>query len=226
VDAQIPAALSRIVSKCLERDLRTERYQTVSEVLADLNTWKDREPAGSNPRLDAKRCQTLGTNSFRGRWWGDSDGGSTSGHRFFASRPIFRPSASSSVGGMSSAPAVSLAILPFPQCFGRSKPGLARSSLADMLSTDVGQSSQLRTVSPAVCTRYLPTCAFPPLLCWTRRLSAAWLNFSNADRVVWGQYAKFGDQIRIDATLQDIKSGPHISAEGRYPERKRDARRD
>ena len=29
-------------------------------------------------------------------------------------------------------------------------------------------------------------------------------DFSNADRVVWGQYAKFGDQIRIDATLQDL----------------------
>jgi len=29
--------------------------------------------------------------------------------------------------------------------------------------------------------------------------------FSNADIVVWGQYAKFGDQIRIDATLQDLK---------------------
>ena len=31
-------------------------------------------------------------------------------------------------------------------------------------------------------------------------------DFSNADRVVWGQYARFGDQIRIDATLQDIKN--------------------
>jgi eukaryotic-like serine/threonine-protein kinase len=29
--------------------------------------------------------------------------------------------------------------------------------------------------------------------------------FSNADTVVYGQYAKFGDQIRIDATLQDRK---------------------
>jgi tetratricopeptide (TPR) repeat protein len=29
--------------------------------------------------------------------------------------------------------------------------------------------------------------------------------FSNADTVVWGQYAKFGDEIRIDATLLDLK---------------------
>ena len=35
-------------------------------------------------------------------------------------------------------------------------------------------------------------------------------DFSTADRVVWGQYAKFGDQIRIDATLQDIKNGTAV----------------
>ena len=29
--------------------------------------------------------------------------------------------------------------------------------------------------------------------------------FSTADMLVWGQYAKFGDQIRIDANLQDFK---------------------
>ena len=29
--------------------------------------------------------------------------------------------------------------------------------------------------------------------------------FTSADTVVWGQYAKFGDQIRIDATLLDLK---------------------
>ena len=35
-------------------------------------------------------------------------------------------------------------------------------------------------------------------------------DFNNADRVVWGQYAKFGDQIRIDATLQDMKAGSTV----------------
>jgi hypothetical protein len=30
---------------------------------------------------------------------------------------------------------------------------------------------------------------------------------SNVDTVVWGQYAKFGDQIRFDATIQDLKRG-------------------
>jgi serine/threonine protein kinase/Flp pilus assembly protein TadD len=46
VDDQIPGALSGIVSKCLERDL-SNRYQSVSGVLADLNTWKDKRAAGT-----------------------------------------------------------------------------------------------------------------------------------------------------------------------------------
>jgi tetratricopeptide (TPR) repeat protein/predicted Ser/Thr protein kinase len=46
VDAQIPGALSGIVSKCLERDL-DQRYQSVSVILADLNTWKDKRAAGT-----------------------------------------------------------------------------------------------------------------------------------------------------------------------------------
>ena len=28
---------------------------------------------------------------------------------------------------------------------------------------------------------------------------------SGADTVMWGQYVKFGNEIRIDATLQDVK---------------------
>src|ERR1019366_8241600 len=45
-------------------------------------------------------------------------------------------------------------------------------------------------------------------------------NFSNADRVVWGQYAKFGDQIRIDATLQDIKNDRTVSLKAEAPSEK------
>jgi eukaryotic-like serine/threonine-protein kinase len=46
VDAQIPGALSGVVSKCLERDVN-ERYQNVPAILADLNTWKDKRAAGT-----------------------------------------------------------------------------------------------------------------------------------------------------------------------------------
>ena len=90
-----------------------------------------------------------------------------------------------------------------------------------MLSTDVGQSAHLRTVSPAnlhqifTDLRISSATALDPAT--IRRVA----DFSNADRVVWGQYARFGDQIRIDATLLDIKSGAHGAVEDRCPQRKR-----
>jgi serine/threonine protein kinase/tetratricopeptide (TPR) repeat protein len=46
IDAQIPGALSGIVSKCLERDL-DQRYQSVSAILADLDTWRDKRAAAT-----------------------------------------------------------------------------------------------------------------------------------------------------------------------------------
>ena len=73
-----------------------------------------------------------------------------------------------------------------------------------MLSTDIGQSPQLRTVTPSNCIRSWRICAFPPLPNSTPTIRRV-ADFSNAQRVIWGQYAKFGDQIRIDATLQDFK---------------------
>lgn len=74
-----------------------------------------------------------------------------------------------------------------------------------MLSTDVGQSSQLRTVSPNVLHQILTDLRVSPSTVLDPAGIRRVADFSNADRVVWGQYAKFGDQIRIDATLQDIK---------------------
>ena len=36
--------------------------------------------------------------------------------------------------------------------------------------------------------------------------------FSDADTVIWGQYARFGELIRIDATLRDLKHQRTIPA--------------
>ncbi|MGD0792976.1 MAG: tetratricopeptide repeat protein [Terriglobales bacterium] len=201
VDAQIPGALSGIVSKCLERDL-DQRYQSASAILADLNTWKDKRAAGTI-KFDASV-----------KPWGQTVpwplitgivtvlvlaiSGYLLRDRLFRSSP--------STGPASAGPAVSLAILPFRNASGDQTLDWLGPSLADMLSTDVGQSARLRTVSPTSLHQIfsdLRISSATPLDPATIRRVA---DFSNADRVVWGQYAKFGDQIRIDATLQDIKN--------------------
>ena len=74
-----------------------------------------------------------------------------------------------------------------------------------MLRSEVGQSAALRTV-PSDRTRQIlndlrlsaDSVLDPPTL-------ARLAEFSSADTVMWGQYLKFGNEIRIDATIQDIK---------------------
>ena len=106
---------------------------------------------------------------------------------------------------------MSLAILPFRNASGDPNFDWLGPSLADMLSTDVGQSAQLRTVSPDRLLQVLqdlhiaPNTSFDPTM--LRRIA----EFSSADVVVFGQYARFGDQVRIDATLQDLKNNRTIS---------------
>src|SRR5947207_4975738 len=197
-DPTIPTVISNVVSKCLEPDVNL-RYQTSSEILADLEAWQGgraaatlRFPTGARPW-----GQTIPWHWIAG--FGAVLLVVILG--FLFRDKLARPAAHAPSG-----PVVSLAILPFRNASG--DPGLdwLGPSLADMLSTDVGQSSQLRTVSPnrihQIFTdlRFTSTTVLDPGA--IRRVA----DFSSADRVVWGQYAKFGDQIRIDATLQDIKN--------------------
>jgi eukaryotic-like serine/threonine-protein kinase len=199
VDRQIPGALSGIVSKCLERDVN-DRYQTVSAVLADLNTWKDKRAAG-----------TINFNASVKPWgqtvpWPIIAGIVTvlvltiSGYmlrdRLFRSPSAAKPAA----------PIASVAILPFRNASGDPSLDWLGPSLADMLSTDVGQSAQLRTVSPTSLHQTFNDLRISPATVLDPATIRRVADLSNANRVVWGQYAKFGEQIRIDATLQDIKN--------------------
>ncbi|MGA8540027.1 MAG: tetratricopeptide repeat protein [Terriglobales bacterium] len=198
IDAQIPGALSGIVSKCLERDLN-ERYQTASAILADLNTWKDKRAAGTI-KFDAA-VKPLG----RTIPWPLITGIVTAlalaiGGYTLRDR-LFGPA-----GPAAAVHPVSLAILPFRNASGDQTLDWLGPSLADMLSTDVGQSARLRTVSPSSLHQIFGDLRISPTTVLDPATIHRVADFSNADRVVWGQYAKFGDQIRIDATLQDIKN--------------------
>src|SRR6202167_1239060 len=140
-DATIPRSVSSIVQKCLERDLEL-RYKTAAELLADLETWQGKR-AGAKLSFEPKI----------GPWgrtlpWPSITAGlivvllAIGGYRF--RDKLF----SSSSARPSAAPAVSLAILPFRNASGDPSFDWLGSSLAEMLSTDVGQSSKFTTVSP------------------------------------------------------------------------------
>jgi tetratricopeptide (TPR) repeat protein len=109
------------------------------------------------------------------------------------------------VSKVAAGPQVSLAILPFRNGSGDAQLDWLGPTLADMLSTDVGQSAQLRTISPDRLHQVLSDLQISPGSNIDPTTMGRIAEFSNADTVVWGQYAKFGDKIRIDATVRDLK---------------------
>ena len=197
-DGTIPRALSNIVSKCLERDPNL-RYQTATEFLRDLETWQGNRAAatlGFQPAVEP---------------WGRTVhwpmlAGIVSVLLLAILGYVFRGTLFSPSHGQTSAgPSVSLAILPFRNASGDPSFDWLGPSLADMLSTDVGESAHLRTISPERLHQVLSDLRITPGAAIDPSTVSRLAQFSNADIVVWGQYVKFGDQIRIDATLQDLK---------------------
>jgi tetratricopeptide (TPR) repeat protein/predicted Ser/Thr protein kinase len=212
-DNTIPRSVSEIVTKCLERDLEL-RYKTAAELLADLETWQGKR-AGA----------TLNFEPRIGPWgrtipWPSITAGlivvilAIGGYRFrdklFQSLPA----------QTSTTPAVSLAILPFRNASGDPNLDWLGSSLAEMLSTDVGQSSRLRAVSADRLHQMFTDLHISSSTVLDPATIRRVADFSNSDRVVWGQYAKFGDQIRIDATLQDIKNDRTVPLKIEVPSEK------
>lgn len=197
LDTSIPKGLSDIVSKCLERDVN-QRYQTAQEILADLDAWK-----GSRPVM-ASIAGTLPAVRPALPW------------KWLAAVPL---ALAVSIGGWvllgkykttsnpgaAAGPEVSLAILPFRNATTDLSMDWIGSSLADMLSTDVGQSAHVRIVSSDRLRQILKDLRVPPNAAIDPDTYKRIAELSNADTVVSGQYAKFGDQIQIDATMQDLK---------------------
>jgi tetratricopeptide (TPR) repeat protein/predicted Ser/Thr protein kinase len=205
LDSSVPKALSDVVSKCLERDLES-RYKSVQEILHDLEAFQGSRPTLASISLPAVTQVVPPKPATPWKWI--SVGGlavvlvggglavwSGMGHKGTAG----------AISDAANVPQLSLAIMPFHNDTNDPSLDWLGQSLADMLSTDVGQSAHMRMVSQdrvhqifADLRLQSNTSLDPETI---RRIS----EFSNADTVVWGRYAKFGDQIRIDATLHDLK---------------------
>jgi len=198
-DAKIPKALSNIATKCLERDPAL-RYQSAGELLRDLDAWQGNRAAG-----------TLGFQPAVEPWgrtihWPLLTGLATVlllavvGYSFRGSLFSTLPTKKAA-----SVQALSLAVMPFQNRSGDQSWDWLGLSLADMLSTDVGESAHLRTVGSDRVQQVFHDLRIAPNAAVDASTLSRVADFTNADTMVWGEYTKLGEQIRIDATLQDRK---------------------
>ncbi|MGH9734541.1 MAG: tetratricopeptide repeat protein [Candidatus Acidiferrales bacterium] len=216
LDATIPPQISGVVMKCLETD-RENRYASALDIVHDLGQQTLTVSRTALPAVHAVPAPRSGHRWMpavfgprRNQLW--MAGGAVLVAiavitAFYARKYRFTSVSRTPPAG----PAVTLAILPFGNSTGDRNFDWLGPGLAEMLSTDVGQSSQLRTVSPDRVQQIMHDLQLSPDSfsdpSTTRRVA----QMSNADTIVTGHYTKFGDQIRVDATLLDTKHDRNVS---------------
>jgi tetratricopeptide (TPR) repeat protein/predicted Ser/Thr protein kinase len=211
----VPRLLSDIVSKCLEI-APEQRYQSARAIIDDLEAWKTGAPRGTiipaSRRIRyAPRYQ---------KWLAAAAAAVLLAIVGYAVRDKL-PSLSASPGKPAAVvQPVSLAILPFHNASTDLTMDWLGPSLAEMLRTDVGQSSSLRTVSSDRLHQILKDLHIPDNADFDPDTLKRLAEFSSADTLVWGRYVKLGEQIRIDATLLDLKRQRSMPLKSEAPNEK------
>jgi eukaryotic-like serine/threonine-protein kinase len=203
VDAAVPELLSDITAKCLQLDPAL-RYQSAAEIQHDINAWR----GGSTKRIEipapAEPEKAAPPRSRTPVLLAAALGLALLAGGVFVARKNIFPASKAAVPA---APLNALAILPFRNASSDAKLDWLGSSMAEMLSTDVGQSASVRMVSADRVGQVLKDLRMTPQSELDAPTVGRIASLSNVDTVVWGHYAQFGEQIRIDATIQDLKRG-------------------
>jgi eukaryotic-like serine/threonine-protein kinase len=215
VQPSVPPLLSDVVAKCLQIDPKL-RYQSAGEIRGDLEAWRHGAEAGSATVI-ARRPPLLSREMKRWTMIGGAVVLVTLAGWFVRGR--FASSPSSATAQAPAPPAVSLAFLPFRNQSGDATLDWLGSSIAETLSTDVGQSSHLRVVSSERVGEIFRDLRLSGDTSLDPATIQRVANFSNADNVVSGSYARFGDTIRVNATLQDVKTSRATSLSESAPEK-------
>ena len=209
-DGTIPKALSDIVGKCMDPDVKL-RYETSAQIMADLEAWQGGRAAAT---LNFPASSKPWGQTIPWHWIGGIATVLVLVIVGFLFRDeLFKPHP------VRSGPVVSLAILPFRNASGDPSLDWLGSYMADILTTEVGQSAQLRTVSPNSMHQIFLDLRISSSTVLDPSAISRVADSSKADRVVWGQYVKLGNQIRIEANSARHKKRPHRPVEDRSPQR-------
>jgi tetratricopeptide (TPR) repeat protein len=229
VDPAIPAAVDAIVTKCVQPD-PAHRFQTMAELIAEI----DRLDENGHPRLNAgpsavstapvlpssagtqAATAPIGVGAPKPARWkvvALAAGlilaiglGAWALRGQFVRRPPPAPAG----------PAISLAILPFRNNTGDPTLDAHGSSLSQVLSTML-QSPRVRTVPGDRLHQVLQDLRIGPNATVAPVELARVADLTSARRVLSGSFTRFGDAIRVDATLQDLDRGDAASLSAMAP---------
>ncbi len=208
LDPSIPQHVSEVVSKCLQIDPR-HRYQSAIEIIKDLEG--QRRPR--SPSLIARLPPRLQTITVSRVWLVAA---AVVAALAIVASVLLLPALFKSPPAEPTK-ALSLAILPFHNASGDPSLDWLGAGLADMLTTDVGQSDRLRTVSTDRLHQVLQDLRVSASSTLDSSTLSRVAEFISADVLIWGKYFKLGDQIRIDATLFDLKRQQTVSLKAQAP---------
>jgi eukaryotic-like serine/threonine-protein kinase len=214
IKPDLPNWLVRIIMRCLERN-PDDRYQNAYEILADLQgsvSGSGASRASISRMGSGSQSVVIQIPEFVNRRWVWAVAGAVGLLLLaFAIPPVrhlipgFRTGMGAGGGKNVAGPSISLAIVPFRNASGDSSLDWFGTSLAELLRTDVGESSTLQPVLPDRLSYILTDLSFTP----NTELGPSELHriaeFTNANLLVWGKYSKNGNQIRIDAKIEDVK---------------------
>jgi serine/threonine protein kinase/tetratricopeptide (TPR) repeat protein len=210
LNPNLPTKLEDIINRALEKD-RVVRYQHASEMKAELLRLKrDSETIHSeiSRTVSTRSARAVEKGSLPWKWICIGSlvlvmlaGG------WVLRTGLVRSGPSTAGAGSVKAPELSLAILPFRNASGDSSLDWLGPTLADMLSTSVGQSAQLRVISLERLHQVLSDLHITPGSPVDATIIGDIAESSSANTVFWGKYVRVQDKIRIDATLQDLKHG-------------------
>jgi eukaryotic-like serine/threonine-protein kinase len=187
---EVPASIARVIGRCLERSA-SARYQSVTEILADLTTHRARGEQWALRRLE-RRTVALAIVAVVIL-------GAVGGY-------AWRRNAKSPVSAANvQAPVVSLAILPFRNATGERELEWLGSAVPEMMRAEIGQASSLRIVSSSRVSGILGDLRVSQDIPIDRAMVRRIADFSNAELVIFGEYSRFyarsGSVIRFDVAI-------------------------
>src|SRR5262245_56847107 len=199
IDATVPKGANDIVNKCLQME-REKRYQSVTELLEDLEMFDPTKKVGAAERARARLRRVRYRN-----WAAVTVAVALLAGGYGIVRTLRNSFSPATQGQANQGPVVSMAILPFRNASGDPSFDALGPTLAELLRNNVGQSSYLRTVSLVRIQQILADLRFSPQSPLDTNTLRKIAEFSSTDTLISGQYSKVGEHIRLDVTYQDFK---------------------